>query len=124
VKGKKRRKSKSNEKLAVPYTLEDLVIHFTKKTSAFLLRFCIQPVISMVSHLLLLLVYVNCYKFRHSLQLRAHSCSVRLMSTTHFQLLRTQGHVFFYSDTPLLGVKRHVQKCVAEITLQGRTAET
>jgi hypothetical protein len=45
-------------------------------------------------------VEVNCCKFGHGLQLRAHSCSVRLMSRTQFQLLRTQGHVFSYSDTP------------------------
>jgi hypothetical protein len=32
----------------------------------------------------------------HGLQLRTHSCSVRLMNTTVFQLLRTQGHVFTY----------------------------
>jgi hypothetical protein len=43
------------------------------------------------------MIQVNCYKFGHGLQPRAHSCS-----TTHFQLLRTQGHVFPYSDTPLL----------------------
>jgi hypothetical protein len=39
--------------------------------------------------------------YGHGLQLRAHSYSVRLTSTTHFQLLRTQGHVFSYRDTPL-----------------------
>jgi hypothetical protein len=38
----------------------------------------------------------------HGLQLHAHTCSVRLLSTTHFQLLRTQGHAFSFSDTPLL----------------------
>jgi hypothetical protein len=46
-------------------------------------------------------VQVNRYKFGHGLQLPAHSCSVRLMRTTHFQLLRTQGHAFSYSSTPL-----------------------
>jgi hypothetical protein len=35
----------------------------------------------------------------HGLQLPAHSCSVRLMSTTHFQLLRTQGHVLLQRCT-------------------------
>jgi hypothetical protein len=40
------------------------------------------------------------YMFGHGRQLRAHSCSVRLMSTVRFKLLRTQGHVFSYSDTP------------------------
>jgi hypothetical protein len=43
----------------------------------------------------------NCYKFGHGFQLRAHSNSVRLLSTTHSQLLRTQGHVYSYTDTPL-----------------------
>jgi hypothetical protein len=47
------------------------------------------------------MIEINRYKFGHGLQLRAHSCSVRLTSATHFQLLRTQGHVFSYSDTPL-----------------------
>jgi hypothetical protein len=28
-------------------------------------------------------------------------CNVRLLRTTHFKLLRTQGHVFNYSDAAL-----------------------
>jgi hypothetical protein len=47
-------------------------------------------------------IEVNRYKFGHGLQLRAHSCSVRLTSTTYFQLLRTQGLVFSYRDTLLV----------------------
>jgi hypothetical protein len=46
-------------------------------------------------------IEVNGYKTEHGPQLRAHSCSVRLMSTTHFQLLRMLAHVFSCGDTSL-----------------------
>jgi hypothetical protein len=47
------------------------------------------------------LMSVNSCKSGHGLQLRGHGCSIRLMSTTHFKLVRTQGHVFSDSDTPV-----------------------
>jgi hypothetical protein len=47
------------------------------------------------------MIQVNRYKFGRGLQLHAHSCSVRQRDTTHFQFLRTQGHVFSCIDTAL-----------------------
>lgn len=38
-------------------------------------------------------------KFVH--ELRAHSCTVRCKSTMRVKLLRTEGRVFSYRDTPL-----------------------
>jgi hypothetical protein len=49
--------------------------------------------------------------FGHFLQLRAHSYSVQLISTTHFQLLRTQGHMFSHSDTAVASVLQTIQSC-------------
>jgi hypothetical protein len=76
---------------------------------------CLSPLPSIATSVLKMkrvyfpetLVEVNFCKSQLGLQLRAQGCSVRLMSTTHLQLLRRQGHAFRAHLTSYMSTRRH-----------------